>query len=236
MTNDKNKKLLVIIMGPPGSGKGTQAILLADKLDLFYFETSKMIERNIAKAKEGDFVEIEGRKFPLLEEKDRWEKGLLNTTEMVTFWVKNKIKEWAEKGEGLVMAGSPRTLYEGKEIIPLLKELYGEENIKVILLEQSVEESVFRNSHRRICELIRHPILYNEETKNLRYCPLDGSRLINRALDKPEIIEKRYRVYEKRTLPLIDFFEKQGLRVKKVNGEQSVAKVFRDILEVISNS
>lgn len=226
-------RLVAILLGPPGAGKGTQAILLADKLGLYYFETSKIIEENIKEAKEGDFVEVEGKKFPLLKEKENWEKGDISSPPLVVFWIKNKIERLATLGENLVMAGSPRSLYEGKELLPLFKKLYGPENIKVILMELSVKESIFRNSHRRICALMRHPILYNEETKNLKNCPLDGSKLMKRALDKPEIIEKRFRVYQKKTLPLVDFFEKEGLKVKKVNGEQSVAKVFKDILEVL---
>ena len=88
------------------------------------------------------------------------------------------------------MTGSPRTLYEGKRIIPLLKKLYGTKNIKIILIKVSAEESIFRNSHRRICELMRHPILYTKETIKLTRCPLDGSKLIRRkGLDDPETIK-----------------------------------------------
>ncbi|GAH41027.1 unnamed protein product [marine sediment metagenome] len=128
-------RLVAILLGPPGAGKGTQAILLADKLGLYYFETSKIIEENIKEAKEGDFVEVEGKKFPLLKEKENWEKGDIASPPLVVFWIKNKIERLATLGENLVMAGSPRSLYEGKELLPLFKKLYGPENIKVILME-----------------------------------------------------------------------------------------------------
>jgi len=226
------KSLVIILLGPPGSGKGTQASLLAEKLNLYYLETSKIIETNIMKAKRGEYVLVDGRYF-LEKEKKLWKGGKLITPAVVTFWVRKKIKELFRAGENLVLAGSPRSLYEGKKILPLLKKLYGKSNIKIFLLDLSLESSIFRNSHRRICELMRHPILYHRETIKLQLCPLDGSKLIKRALDKPEIIEKRYKVYEEETLPVVNYFKKEGFRVHKINGEKSVADVFSDILKIL---
>ncbi|MBU2634956.1 hypothetical protein KJ841_00570, partial [Patescibacteria group bacterium] len=127
-----------------------------------------------------------------------------------------------------------RTLYEGERITPLLKELYGDENIKVFLIDISAEQTIFRNTHRRICELMRHPVLYNKETENLKICPLDGSKLIRRkGLDDSEVIKIRLKEYKERTFPLIELFGKQGIEVNKINGEQSVSNVHKDILKAI---
>ncbi len=223
---------VIILLGPPGSGKGTQAELLSEKLNLYYIETSKIIEANVMKAKPGDFVKIEGKKHFLLEEKTFWKTGKLCTPEVVSLWVKIKIKELSKEGRGLVFAGSPRTLYEGKEVIPLLKKIYGSKNIKIFLLEISPEETMFRNSKRRICELMRHPILADEETEKITKCPLDGSKLIRRkGLDDPEVIKVRLKEYRERTYPLIDYFKAQGLKVKKINGEKPVVNVFDALLK-----
>jgi adenylate kinase len=230
----KKNRLVIIILGPPGAGKGTQAGLLAEKLNLYYFETSKVLEEKFQEIKtEKEFVQIKGKKYYLSKEKELWEKGALCSPPFVTYLVKKKIKNLYRAGKNLVLAGSPRTLYEGKEITPLLKKLYGKENIKLILITLSAKESIFRNSHRRICQLMRHPILYNKETKDLKHCPLDGSKLIKRELDKPEIIKIRLKEYKNRTFPLVGYFKKQGIGVKKVNGEQSVAEVFEDTLRAI---
>jgi adenylate kinase len=232
--NKKNyKKLVIILSGPPGSGKGTQAGLLAEEFNLYYLETSKILEETFQKAKKGEAVKIGKKRFDLLAEKKLWQKGILCSPPFVSHLIKKKIKELFKTDQNLVLAGSPRTLYEGKEIVPLLKKLYGKKNIKIILITLSLKESIFRNSHRRICQLFRHPVLWNKETKNLTLCPLDGSKLTKRTLDKPRVIRVRWQEYQERTFPLVDLFKKQGLKVKKVNGEQSVAKVFQSILKVL---
>lgn len=234
--SQKSNSQIVIIIGPPGSGKGTQAELVSEKLNLYYIETSKIIEVNVMKAKPGDFFKIKGKKYPLLKEKNLWQTGKLCTPEVVSFWMKNKIKELSKEKRGLVFAGSPRTLYEGKELIPLLKKLYGSKNIKIILLDISPEETIFRNSHRRICELMRHPILYSKETEKLKKCPLDGSKLRKRkGLDDPEVIKVRLKEYQERTFPLIEYFEKEGLEVKKINGSPPPADVFSTILKSLKS-
>ena len=228
------KKLVIILFGPPGAGKGTQAELLSDKLSLDYTETSKVIEDKVMNAEEGDFVIVNGEKYPLEKEKDHWKNGILCSPPFVVYLMKEKIKELFEDNKNLVLAGSPRTLYEAKEVVPLLKELYGVEGIRVAFIKISAEETIFRNSHRRICELMRHPILYDKETVNLTKCPLDGSKLIKReGLDDPETIKVRLKEYKERTLPLIDYFKEHGLKVEEINGEQSVSNVFKDILKAV---
>ncbi|OGZ18410.1 MAG: hypothetical protein A2V72_00200 [Candidatus Nealsonbacteria bacterium RBG_13_37_56] len=226
-------KKVIILFGPPGAGKGTQAELLSEKLSLYYFETSKILEKEFNNPSQ-EVVEIDNEKFKASNEKQLWLEGKLCSPPFVSYLVKENIKKLASEGENLILAGSPRTVYEGEEVIPLLKELYGEENIRVILIEIGPEETIFRNSHRRICELMRHPILYSEETKNLSICPLDGSKLVRReGLDDPETIKIRLKEYTDRTYPVIEIFKEQGIKVKKVNGEQSVADVFKEILSAI---
>ena len=223
-------------MGAPGAGKGTQAELLDEKLKSYYFETSKIIEANVMNAKKGDYEIVSKKKYDLIKERENWSSGILNTPELVAFWVKEKIKELAGEGRDIIFAGSPRTLYEGKEIIPFLKKLFGAKNIKIALIDISPEETIKRNSRRRICELMRHPILSTEkEFLGLKSCPLDGSKLVRRAgLDDIETIKVRLKEYKERTLPLVEYFESEGLAVKKINGEQSVEKVHEDILKAIN--
>ena len=226
-------KQVIILFGPPGAGKGTQAELLADKLGFYYFETSKILEQEFREPSK-EIVEIDGERYEVSKEKKLWEDGILCSPPFVTYLVKENIRKLAEQGKSLILAGSPRTVYEAERVVPLLKELYGQKNIKVFLIDVSAEETIFRNSHRRICELVRHPILYNKETENLTICPLDGSKLTRRkGLDEPETIKVRLEEYKNRTLPIVDIFKKEGIEMNKINGEQTVANVFQDILRVI---
>ena len=233
--NFMKKPSIIIVMGQPGAGKGTQAELLSDRFSLYYLETSKIIENNVMNTKKGAYIKVEGKRYFFLDEKKLWKDGILCSPPFVSFLVSEKIKELAQEGKGIVMAGSPRTLPEGKDQIPLLKKLYEIKNINIVLIEISPEQTIWRNSHRRICSLMRHPILYTKETINLTKCPLDGSKLIKReGLDDPATIKVRLKEYKERTFPLIRYFKEQGLKVKKINGEQSVEDVFQDILKAIN--
>lgn len=230
----KKEKLVVIIIGPPGSGKGTQCELLGEELNLYYLETSKILEENIMNAKRGEYVMVKGKKYFLENEKRNWKTGILLSPPLVAFWVRNKIRALFKEGKNLILGGSPRTLQEGKEVIPLLKKLYGAKNIKVIFLEITSAETIWRNSHRKICQLMRHPVLYTKETAKLTHCPLDGSKLLKReGLDDPETIKIRLKEYKERTLPMIDYFKKEKLKIKKVNGSPPPAVVFENLLKVL---
>jgi adenylate kinase family enzyme len=132
------------------------------------------------------------------------------------------------------VSGSPRTLYEAEKEMPVLAELYGKDNIKICMIEISAEVTVFRNTHRKVCELMRHSILFNKETEHLELCPLDGSKLAKRKdLDTAEVIKTRLVQYRERTEPLFEYFKKEGFNVNKVNGEKTVAEVHEQILKVV---
>ena len=226
---------VVILFGPPGSGKGTQASLLSDKLNFYYLETSKLLEERFYAAEPGEYVEADGKKYFLAKEKKMWGIGVLNSPPFVTVVIKQAIHEIHKLKKNLLLAGSPRTLYEAKAVLPFLRRLYKSTNIKIIMLELKEEETVKRNSQRRICELIRHPILATKETALLKKCPLDGSKLVRRkGLDDPKNIRTRLEQYAKRTLPMVEYFESMGFIVHKINGGRSVADVFSSILKVIS--
>lgn len=230
----KSGKLVIILIGSPGSGKGTQGELLAKKLGLFYFETSKVIEERVMQAKKGEYVRVRGKKYFLVRERNLWRKGILNTPVVVSVWIQEKFRGLAEKRKNLVIAGSPRTMPEARDVMPLLEKLYGKKNIKILNIALSDKEAIWRNSHRRICQKCRHPIPYFEETKNLKKCLRCGAKLIRRKkLDDPGIIKVRLRQYKIRTKPLFNYFKKRGLKVIEINGEQSIEEVFNDIIKKI---
>lgn len=218
-------KQVVIFIAPPGAGKGTQAEAIAAKFSFYHIETSKLGE---AKIKDPELVKNDPE---VARAKKCFETGELFPTEWATRLIIEKIEELAGQNKNIVFSGSPRTPYEVKNIMPDLDKLYSRENIKIFHIELSEEESVKRNSGRRICQANRHPIPNFSENQNLTTCPQDGSPLVVRDLDKPEIIRERYRVYKAETEPVLDYFSKNGYKVTTINGEQPIKKVTEDILK-----
>lgn len=212
----------IIFIGPIGSGKGTQADILAEKFNLTHLETSKMLEFAFKNADSSD--------EKLAEEKKKWETGLLNDPEWVTQFVLREITELAKQGKGVILSASPRTLFEAEKELPELEKLFGKENILIFHIGLSEAESIKRNSGRRICEKNRHPIPNFPEFQNLTACPQDGSRLVTRALDKPDIIKVRYQEYMNRTHPILGYLQEHGYKIIRINGEQPIEKVASDIL------
>jgi adenylate kinase len=227
-------KQVVMLFGAPGAGKGTQAEILSDKTGHYHFESSKVIEQCFNTEKPEKVFEIEGKEYKVADEIENWKTGLLVSPPFVVNLMMEKIRELAKEGKSIIFSGSPRTVYEVEKEIPLLIELYGLENIKFVLLDIKPETTIFRNSHRRICELIRHSILFSPETENLKKCPLDGSDLVKRkGLDDLETIKKRIEIFKAETYPVVDVIKKYKVRLHTINGEQTVADVHKDILSAI---
>jgi adenylate kinase len=145
-----------------------------------------------------------------------------------------EIRSLHNRGMGIVLSGSPRTMFEAEGEVPVFEELYGKDNVRPIHLNLSKEESVTRNSSRRICEANRHTIPNFPIFKDITTCPKDGSRLLRRELDTPETISIRYEVYLRQTQPIISFMEENGYKMIEIEGEQSIEDVSRDILEKLN--
>lgn len=216
-------KQAVIFIAPTGAGKGTQSDLLADKFGMFHLETAKIIEAKFASADPND--------EQIKKEKQNFLTGKLVTPEIVTAWVIEKIRELAAQDTSIVFSGSFRTEYEASTEIPVMEELYGKDAIKIFYITLSEEESVRRNSNRRICKANRHPIPDLPDFQGLTTCPQDGSELVKRALDTPEVARIRYREYVERTTPVLDFFKQRGYTIIEIDGEQGITNVSEAILK-----
>ncbi|MBI4160607.1 MAG: nucleoside monophosphate kinase [Candidatus Yanofskybacteria bacterium] len=217
----------IIFIAPPGAGKGTQADAVAAKFGFFHFETSKMLEERLAGQENSADPEI----------REAWrlyKLGKLMTPSLVSRMVAEEIRKLYSEGKSVVFSGSFRTLEEVGKEMPILDELYGKENVKFFFIKISEEESVRRNSARRICKASRHPIPsgeYDPQFKNITSCPWDGSPIVTRELDKPDIIKERYRVFWNETAPALDYLKERGYKVMEINGEQPIEKVTEDIFK-----
>ena len=230
MTPSNKSLRAVLLFGPPGSGKGTQADLVATRLGFFHVDSSKTLEEWFRNVDDEEAIEVDGQKSYALDERKLWEGGILMSPPVVAHIMQEKIRQVHSGGKNIVTSGSLRTLYEAAHLYPILEELYGKENIMAFFLKLDANQSIYRNSHRRICELVRHSILWNEETEKLLHCPLDGSTLVKRAnLDDEETIKIRLKEYEERTEPVFAYLEGNGISIKEIDGNRSAAPVFHDI-------
>lgn len=223
MTKSTTQKMAIVLVGPPGSGKGTQADLLAEDFGLVHLESSKVIEGKFASAAPDDEI--------INREKEIWKAGKLNTPRLVRQWMTEQMELMGTAGRGIVLSGSPRTLFEVEGELPVLERIYGRDKIKVVNIRIGEDESVKRNSKRRICQAKRHPIPNFPEFEGITSCPKDGSPVLTRALDKPETIKVRYATYLEETEPVLGFFSEHHYLILPINGEQSIETVHDDILK-----
>lgn len=224
------KKIAVIIYGPPGSGKGTQANLLAEKLGLIHFDTGKFLE---------SVVHDPGRAREKAVQRERklFDTGILMTPRFVLREVAQHAKKLAKAGWGIVFSGSPRTIYEVKGLMPLLEKLYGKAHIRVYALQVKNATSIARNSTRIVCAVCKRPLLtkYYPAKKTAR-CPVCAGPFYRRTLDNPQTIAVRLKEYETRTKPIFAFMRKRGYRVLRVNGEPPPHIVFQSIYGALKNT
>ncbi len=231
--NGNHTPQVLVLFGPPGAGKGTQAELLTQKFYFYNLDTSRVLEEKFKNAKPGEKIEISGEVFDVAEEAQKRHKGVLVSVGFTAFLMNKRIAEIHGLGKSLILSGSPRSVAEAEIEMPALEELYGKENITVLYLDLTPEQTMFRNSNRRICELMRHSILYIPENATLKRCPLDGSRLVRRDLDTPETIKLRLEEYAQTTLPLKNYYQEKGFNFKTINAGQFVEDVFADILAAL---
>ena len=214
---------IVIFFGLPGSGKGTQADVLAENFGFFHFDTGKEIEKTVhnpANFKD-KIIKREAKLF---------DTGFLNTPSWTENLVKKRTEEYVEAGQNLVFSGSPRTLPEAKGLFKVFKKLFGIKSILIIFLDIDEETSVFRNSHRRVCHDCRIPVIWSKETKDLTHCPHCGGRLVKRILDNPKIIKERIKEYRKKSEPSMKFLKSKGVRMLRIDGEKHPEVVSRHIV------
>lgn len=184
------------VLGAPGSGKGTQIKLLAEKFGLAHFISSKVGTEYIE-----SHNDAETRK-----QKERCDRGLLYEPE----WMFKVVKEKAERilndkdnCKGIIYDGSPRTLYEAKNIYNFLIDRVGSDNIKIIEIDVDEKELESRIKNRLILE--------------------------KRVDDKLEIFKVRMDVYKKETLPALEFL-KRNHKIVTINGNQSIEAVHKEII------
>jgi len=218
----------VIIYGPPGSGKGTQANLLAWTKNFIHFDTGKYLEQALYDPAKKDDPEFK-------KERHLFETGVLCSPPFILKLTTEKTKEIAESGYDICFSGSPRTLFEafGDEkntgLIDVLEKSYGKENVSFVFLEIDPKDAIKRNGNRRICSVCKTAILYSDDSHNHKTCPLCGAELKTRAVDNPAVFETRIKEYEERTKPIVDELKRRGYKIVELDGRPLPFKVFAEL-------
>ena len=221
-------KIAVMIMGAPGSGKGTQAELLSKKLDLFHFDTGRFLRKTLYSPRAKNNKEIQ-------RERKLNEAGKLNTPSWVLKIVSGRVREISKLGQSLIFSGSPRTEFEAfgdsknKGLIEALEKEYGKKNIFVFSMDVSEEDSIKRNKKRMSCSVCATPIMSGK--KKAALCPFCGGKLSARKDDNEETIKKRFEVYDNETLPILDYYENTGADVSDVDGIGEIEEIHQRIVE-----
>lgn len=206
----------IVLLGSPGSGKGTQASRIEKKFGIPHISTGDIFRDNISR---NTTIGAEAKKFI--------ESGLLVPDSLTLSIVENRLLEDDCK-EGFLLDGFPRNIAQAEALDKDLEKMAKELNL-VVNIEVSDKTIIERMSGRRICSDCG-------ESYNLCFlkpamdgiCDKCGGKLYTREDDKPETVMNRLKVYKNQTFPLIDYYNGKGILIS-VNGEQSADKVYEDI-------
>ncbi len=210
----------LIILGPPGAGKGTQAVKIADSVGVQHLSTGDLLRDAVGKGTEL------GNKA-----KDFMKQGLLVPDEVILGMISDKLSE--PIASGWILDGFPRTLKQAEALSRLLKEKDIELD-KVILIDVASKILVKRLTGRRVCT--NCGAIYNivEIDKNTQKCDKCGEGLIIRNDDKEETVRRRLEVYFEQTTPVIDFYSKSKGLLISVDGDRSIDDITSEIMEGLS--
>jgi len=206
------RSLRIVLLGPPGSGKGTQARLIASKQGLSHLSTGDILRDEVKKgSKLGE--EAEGY----------MNQGALVPDELIIEMIRGRIAGL----DGFILDGFPRTLSQAEA----LAEITQLQLVINIVLPRA--EVIKRLTARRVCRNCGriYNILFDPPEDPTR-CPACGGELFQRDDDRAEVIENRYDVYKRETAVLIDFYRDRGL-LQQVDGRQSVSDANAEITALI---
>jgi adenylate kinase len=213
-------ELNLILLGPPGSGKGTQGERLQEDLDLPYWATGDILRGAV---REGTEI---GR-----EAKEYMDRGDLVPDEVMVGVIAERIDS-KEAEDGFILDGFPRTQVQAEALNEKLDEL-GRSISAVILINVGEEEVVRRLGGRRPCPNGHVYHLDFDPPANEGVCDVCGAPLEIRDDDKPEVIRHRLEQYQEKTAPLIGFYEDDGV-LMRVDGDQDPEEVTDEIRGVLA--
>ena len=212
--------MYILLMGPPGAGKGTQAANLVKEFDIPHISTGDMFR---AAVKEGTEL---GK-----QHKACLDAGKLVPDEVTIGIVRAHLAK-ADCAKGFILDGFPRTVEQADALTKILEEL-SLNLTRVVDITVPNSALVERAVGRRICKACgaTYHVKFNP-TKSEGICDVCGGELYQRADDTEETMTNRLSVYEASTKPLIDYYEKAGI-YSRIDGSQEIGKVFADVVDCL---
>ncbi len=212
----------VILLGAPGAGKGTQAKLITGRYGIPHISTGDILRENVAQGTEL------GKKAKAV-----MERGELVSDDLVNTMVALRI-ERPDCDRGFVLDGFPRTVAQAEWLDRQLAVRAGNMRpLVVISVEVSYNQLLQRLTGRRVCPIDGKIYnIYLQPPKELGVCDACGTQLFQRVDDTEEVISERLKSYERQTLPLVEFYNRQG-RLLRVDGERAVEQVTAEIFHAI---
>jgi adenylate kinase len=210
----------IVLLGPPGAGKGTQAQIIAEKYDLVHVSSGDLFRENLKKQTElGKLAQT------------FMSRGELVPDDVTISMVRERLARTDCKN-GALLDGFPRTPAQAEALNQMLKEFNGTVNL-VPYICVAPEILIERLSGRWTCRLNGH--VFHEKFNpplNAGVCDLDGSELFQRDDDQAVTVENRIKVYQEQTAPLIEYYRTHGL-LAEVDGTKPIEEVTTDLLNVI---
>jgi adenylate kinase len=202
----------LVLLGPPGAGKGTQAERLIEDFDLPYYATGNILREAVEKGTE---LGKQAKEF--------MDGGKLVPDELICAVIAERLDS-GQADDGFLLDGFPRTIGQA-EMLEGTLDNRGRQLTAALLIDAPDEEVVRRLSGRRTC--VKNGHVYHLEfdpPKHEGVCDQDGSRLVQRDDDKPETIQKRLDVYHDQTEPLIQWYEQRG-KLRRLDGTRTPEEV-----------
>lgn len=212
----------LILLGPPGAGKGTQAKMLKEKFGIPQISTGDILRHAV---KDNTALGQQAKSF--------MDAGQLVPDDIVIGLIKERIKD-GDCGKGFILDGFPRTIVQAEKLSETLASM-GIRLDAVLDFEINVEEVIDRLTGRSTCS--NCGAMYHERSrppKRQGFCDACNSKLYQRPDDNKETILKRLEVYEKETAPLKEFYRKMG-NMKTVEGSGSAENIFSRVCDLVSS-
>ncbi len=213
----------VVLLGPPGAGKGTQAQILSQELGLAHISSGDLFRENLKNQTElGKLAQ------------DYMNRGELVPDDVTIAMVRDRLQR-EDAAKGAVLDGFPRTPPQAEALSKMLAEWNSQVDI-VPYISVPAEVLIERLSGRWTCRTSGH--VYHEKfnpPQQAGVCDIDGSELYQREDDKPETVRNRIRVYMQQTAPLIEYYRNKGLLVE-LDGTQPIEKVTEQLMDEVKKA